>query len=134
LLSIVVLFILNCQVSFLFSFLLLNCQAAAAKGQAPPGLPLKGAGQDSQDVLQKVLNHETSLLKLYFTWFLCSIHYLLLFHTQPSNGGIPKPTDALSGELWEVKKGRIKRCSVHGKLPGWDLRSVRIFSFFKLPG
>ncbi|XP_078156587.1 phosphatidylinositol 4-kinase beta 1-like isoform X2 [Carex rostrata] len=74
-------------------------KAAAAKGQAPPGLPLKGAGQDSQDILQK-----------------------------SSDGGIPKPTDALSGELWEVKKDRIRRFSVHGKLPGWDLRSVIVKS------
>ncbi|KAJ4819102.1 Phosphatidylinositol 4-kinase [Rhynchospora pubera] len=74
-------------------------KAAAAKGHAPPGLPLKGAGQDSQDVLQK-----------------------------PSDGGVPKPTDALSGELWEVKKDRIRRSSVHGKLPGWDLRSVIVKS------
>jgi hypothetical protein len=33
----------------------------------------------------------------------------------------------LSGELWEVKKERIKKASVHGNLPGWDLRSVSIF-------
>nr|CAD1842083.1 unnamed protein product [Ananas comosus var. bracteatus] len=74
-------------------------KAAAAKGQAPPGLPLKGAGQDSQDVAQKV-----------------------------TNGHTPKPTDALSGELWELKKERIRRSSAHGKLPGWDLRSVIVKS------
>ncbi|XP_073012923.1 phosphatidylinositol 4-kinase beta 1-like [Typha latifolia] len=74
-------------------------KAAAAKGQAPPGLPLKGAGQDSQNVEQKVVK-----------------------------GGSPKPTDALSGELWEVKKERIRRSSAHGKLPGWDLRSIIVKS------
>jgi hypothetical protein len=41
-----------------------------------------------------------------------------------TDGGDPKPTDALAGELWTVKKDRIRRSSVHGKLPGWDLRSV----------
>lgn len=29
-------------------------QAAAAKGEAPPGLPLKGAGQDSSDAQPRV--------------------------------------------------------------------------------
>ena len=29
-------------------------QAAAAKGEAPPGLPLKGAGQDSSDAQTRV--------------------------------------------------------------------------------
>ncbi|XP_073115637.1 phosphatidylinositol 4-kinase beta 1 isoform X1 [Elaeis guineensis] len=74
-------------------------KAAAAKGRAPPGLPLKGAGQDSEDAKPEV-----------------------------SNGGIPKPTDALSGELWEVKKERIRRSSVYGKLPGWDLCSMIVKS------
>ncbi|XP_038692592.1 phosphatidylinositol 4-kinase beta 1-like isoform X1 [Tripterygium wilfordii] len=73
-------------------------KAAAAKGEAPPGLPLKGAGQDSSDAQPR------------------------------GNGGIPKPTDALSGEIWEVKKERIRRASVHGKLPGWDLRSAIVKS------
>ncbi|XP_028953672.1 phosphatidylinositol 4-kinase beta 1-like isoform X1 [Malus domestica] len=73
-------------------------KAAAAKGEAPPGLPLKGAGQDSSDA-------------------------------QPmANGGIPKASNALSGELWEVKKERIRKASVHGKLPGWDLCSVIVKS------
>ena len=43
---------------------------------------------------------------------------------QAANGGPPKATDALSGELWEVKRERIRKASVFGKLPGWDLRSV----------
>lgn len=43
---------------------------------------------------------------------------------QLTNGGTPKASDALSGELWEVKKQRIRNASVHGKLPGWDMRSV----------
>uniref|UniRef100_A0A7C9AGJ6 1-phosphatidylinositol 4-kinase n=1 Tax=Opuntia streptacantha TaxID=393608 RepID=A0A7C9AGJ6_OPUST len=74
-------------------------KAAAAKGEAPPGLPLKGAGQESSDAQAKDVN-----------------------------GGPPKPTDALSGELWEVKKERIRKASVYGKLPGWDLRSVIVKS------
>ncbi|XP_008795239.2 phosphatidylinositol 4-kinase beta 1 isoform X2 [Phoenix dactylifera] len=74
-------------------------KAAAAKGQAPPGLPLKGAGQDSEDAKPEVMN-----------------------------GGTPKPTDALSGELWEVKKERIRRSSVYGKSPGWDLCSMIVKS------
>lgn len=43
---------------------------------------------------------------------------------QATNGGIRMAGDALSGELWEVKKERIRNASIHGKLPGWDLRSV----------
>lgn len=74
-------------------------KAAALKGEAPPGLPLKGAGQDSSDAQPKV-----------------------------SNGGIPMPSDALSGELWEVKKERIRNASVYGKLPGWELRSIIVKS------
>ncbi|KAL9233341.1 hypothetical protein vseg_008358 [Gypsophila vaccaria] len=74
-------------------------KAAAAKGEAPPGLPLKGPGQDSSDAPHKA-----------------------------ANGGPPKPTDALSGELWEVKKERIRKDSVYGKLPGWDLSSVIVKS------
>ncbi|XP_061970249.1 phosphatidylinositol 4-kinase beta 1-like [Populus nigra] len=73
-------------------------KAAAAKGEAPPGLPLKGAGQVSSDAQPNV------------------------------NGGNPKASDALSGELWEVKKERIRKASVYGKLPGWDLRSVIVKS------
>ncbi|XVF14897.1 hypothetical protein REPUB_Repub09cG0100000 [Reevesia pubescens] len=73
-------------------------KAAAAKGEAPPGLPLKGAGQDSSDAQPR------------------------------ANGGMPKAGDALSGELWEVKKERIRKASVYGKLPGWDLRSVIVKS------
>lgn len=33
---------------------MLFLQAAALKGEAPPGLPLKGAGQDSSDAEPKV--------------------------------------------------------------------------------
>ncbi|KAH9669048.1 phosphatidylinositol 4-kinase beta 1 [Citrus sinensis] len=73
-------------------------EAAAAKGEAPPGLPLKGAGQDSSDAKPR------------------------------ANGGIPRATDALSGELWEVKKERIRKASAYGKSPGWDLRSVIVKS------
>ncbi|XP_014524497.1 phosphatidylinositol 4-kinase beta 1 [Vigna radiata var. radiata] len=73
-------------------------KAAAAKGEAPLGLPLKGAGQDSSDAPPR------------------------------ANGIIPKASDALSGELWEVKKERIRKASIHGNLPGWDLRSVIVKS------
>ncbi|XP_056842136.1 phosphatidylinositol 4-kinase beta 1 isoform X2 [Raphanus sativus] len=67
-------------------------RAAAAKGEAPLGLPLKGAGQeDSSDA-------------------------------QPREG------DALSGELWEEKRERIRKASIYGKLPGWDLRSIIVKS------
>ncbi|ERN05182.1 phosphatidylinositol 4-kinase beta 1 [Amborella trichopoda] len=74
-------------------------KAAAEKGEAPPGLPLKRVGDDSADAQSKV-----------------------------SNGGLPKPTDALSGELWEVKKERIRNASVYGKSPDWDLRSLIVKS------
>uniref|UniRef100_A0A1D1Z1U7 1-phosphatidylinositol 4-kinase n=2 Tax=Anthurium amnicola TaxID=1678845 RepID=A0A1D1Z1U7_9ARAE len=74
-------------------------KAAAAKGQAPPGLALKGAGQDLSDSQLKV-----------------------------ANGGSPKAIDALAGELWDVKKERIRTCSTYGKSPGWDLRSVIVKS------
>lgn len=73
-------------------------KAAAAKGEAPPGFPLKGAGQDPSDAQPR------------------------------ANGGIPKASDALSGELWEVKKERIRKTSNYGKLPGWDLCSVIVKS------
>ncbi|XP_027191756.1 phosphatidylinositol 4-kinase beta 1-like isoform X3 [Cicer arietinum] len=73
-------------------------KAAAAKGEAPLGLPLKGAGQDSSDA-------------------------------QPmANGITPKASDALSGELWDAKKERVRKDSIYGKLPGWDLRSVIVKS------
>ncbi|XP_042492203.1 phosphatidylinositol 4-kinase beta 1-like isoform X2 [Macadamia integrifolia] len=82
-------------------------KAAAAKGEAPPGLPLKGAGQDSSDAQPK---------------------YVKVDSEQVTNGGIPKAADALSGELWEVKKERIRKASIHGKLPGWDLCSFIVKS------
>ncbi|KAF2910048.1 phosphatidylinositol 4-kinase beta 1 [Oryza sativa Japonica Group] len=74
-------------------------KAAALKGEAPPGLPLKGVGQNAQNIESKA-----------------------------TDGGDPKPTDALAGEIWAVKRERIRRSSVHGKLPGWDLRSVIVKS------
>ncbi|KAL8034673.1 hypothetical protein ABFX02_12G044300 [Erythranthe guttata] len=74
-------------------------KAAALKGEAPPGLPLKGAGQDSSDAQPKV-----------------------------ANGGVANIGDALAGELWEVKKERIRKASGYGKLSGWDLRSVIVKS------
>jgi len=75
-------------------------KAAALKGEAPPGLPLKGVGQSSQNLDSKA-----------------------------ADGGDPKPTDALAGELWAVKKERIRRSSIHGKSPSWDLRSVSKITF-----
>ncbi|WOL00883.1 phosphatidylinositol 4-kinase beta 1 isoform X2 [Canna indica] len=74
-------------------------KAAAAKGQAPPGLSFKTTGQNSQTAEPKVMN-----------------------------GGVPKPSDALSGELWDLKKQRIQKSSAYGKLPGWDLRSIIVKS------
>eukprot|EP00268_Persea_americana_P033710 TRINITY_DN3333_c0_g2_i4.p1 TRINITY_DN3333_c0_g2~~TRINITY_DN3333_c0_g2_i4.p1 ORF type:complete len:1003 (+),score=194.93 TRINITY_DN3333_c0_g2_i4:504-3512(+) len=77
-----------------------NVKAAAAKGEAPVGLPLKGAaGQGSSDSQSKVIN-----------------------------GGVPKASDALSGELWEEKKERIRKASAYGGSPGWDLRSIIVKS------
>ncbi|CAJ2676853.1 phosphatidylinositol 4-kinase beta 1-like [Trifolium pratense] len=73
-------------------------KAAAAKGEAPLGLPLKGAGQDSSDAQPR------------------------------ANGITPKASDALSGELWEAKKDRVCKASIYGKLPGWDLRSIIVKS------
>ncbi|XP_020587113.1 phosphatidylinositol 4-kinase beta 1-like [Phalaenopsis equestris] len=74
-------------------------KAKAASGQTPPGLSLKGAGQNSPDQQPMVVN-----------------------------GGVPKPSDALSGELWEVKKERIRKLSPYGKVSGWDLCSVIVKS------
>ncbi|CAL4993819.1 unnamed protein product [Urochloa decumbens] len=74
-------------------------KAAALKGEAPPGLPLKGVGQGTQNLDSKA-----------------------------TDGGDPKPTDALAGELWAVKKERIRRSSIHGKSPSWDLRSIIVKS------
>lgn len=51
--------------------------------------------------------------------------------SQQVNGGSPKAGDALSGELWEVKRERIRRASDYGNIPGWDLRSVsNAYHFF----
>ncbi|GAB2280215.1 Pyruvate dehydrogenase E1 component subunit alpha-2, mitochondrial [Dionaea muscipula] len=63
-------------------------KAATAKGQAPRGLPLKVAGQDSSEAQPKIDS--------------------------------PKPIDALSGELWDMKE-RIRKASIYEKLLGWDL-------------
>ncbi|CAH2073437.1 unnamed protein product [Thlaspi arvense] len=73
-------------------------RAAAAKGEAPPGLPLRGAGQDSSD----------SQTMAY--------------------GGMLKAGDALSGELWEKRRLRIRKDSIYGNIPGWDLRSIIVKS------
>jgi hypothetical protein len=56
--------------------------------------------------------------------FLSSEWWNWKFEFPQVNGGNPKASDALSGELWEIKKERIRKASVYGKLPGWDLRSV----------
>ncbi|XP_076925793.1 phosphatidylinositol 4-kinase beta 1-like isoform X1 [Bidens hawaiensis] len=74
-------------------------KAAALKGEAPPGLPVKGTGQASSDAQQK-----------------------------DNDGATPKASDALSGELWQAKKDRIRQASEFGKLPGWDLCSVIVKS------
>ncbi|KAJ9564821.1 hypothetical protein OSB04_000787 [Centaurea solstitialis] len=74
-------------------------KAAALKGETPPGLSPKRTGQDLTDVQRKDID-----------------------------GGSPKEGDALSAELWEAKKDRIRQASVYGKLPGWDLCSVIVKS------
>ncbi|KAL4579805.1 hypothetical protein LXL04_015971 [Taraxacum kok-saghyz] len=76
-------------------------KAAALKGGAPPGLCVKGSSH-SQESSQT--------------------------HTKDTDGGTPKEGDALSGELWETKKDRIRQASVYGKFPGWDLVSVIVKS------
>ncbi|KAI3664959.1 hypothetical protein L6452_43574 [Arctium lappa] len=75
-------------------------KAAALKGETPPGLSLLRTAQDLSDVQRK----------------------------DTVDGGTPKAGDALSGELWEAKKDRIRQASVYGKLPGWDLCSVIVKS------
>ena len=60
-----------------------------------------------------------------------SVAHNFLF-LKATDGGDPKPTDALAGELWAVKRERIRRSSVHGKSPGWDLRSVSQILFLLL--
>eukprot|EP00252_Welwitschia_mirabilis_P027329 TRINITY_DN9356_c0_g2_i1.p1 TRINITY_DN9356_c0_g2~~TRINITY_DN9356_c0_g2_i1.p1 ORF type:complete len:1022 (-),score=253.54 TRINITY_DN9356_c0_g2_i1:426-3416(-) len=74
-------------------------KAAAAKGESPLGLPVSKSGRRSSNS-----------------------------DSEKTNGGQPKATDALAGELWEVKKERIRRSSIYGKLPGWDLCSVIVKS------
>jgi hypothetical protein len=39
-------------------------------------------------------------------------------------GAKGKATDALSGELWEKKRERIRKSSKWSSSPDWDLRSV----------
>lgn len=74
-------------------------KAAAAKGEAPLGLPVKKGSHGSSAT-----------------------------NSEGNDGGRPKATDALAGELWEVKKERIRKASIYGKLPGWDLRSIIVKS------
>lgn len=74
-------------------------KAAAAKGEAPIGLPVKKAGHGSSNT-----------------------------NSEGNDGGQPKATDPLAGELWEVKKERIRKASIHGKSPSWDLRSIIVKS------
>ncbi|KAL4572706.1 hypothetical protein LXL04_019488 [Taraxacum kok-saghyz] len=74
-------------------------KAAALKGETPAGLPVKGSAQASSNEQLKDVDGET-----------------------------PKASDALSGELWQIKKDRIRQASVYGKLPGWDLCSVIVKS------
>eukprot|EP00249_Psilotum_nudum_P024190 c29117_g1_i1 orf=1076-3994(-) len=74
-------------------------KAAADKGEAPPGLPVKKSG--SRTVQSQ---------------------------SEDIAGVNAKATDALAGELWEIKKERIKKNSKFGSSPGWDLRSVIVKS------
>lgn len=95
-------------------------QAAAAKGEAPLGLPLKGAGQEDSSDAQPRVN--ACLKDLSFPAPVLNVERSV--HVHQANGGMLKEGDALSGELWEEKRERIRKASIYGKLPGWDLRSV----------
>lgn len=74
-------------------------KAAAAKGEAPLGLTVK-----------KSLTGTTQS------------------QSEEGAGSDGKATDALAGELWEVKKERIRKTSKFGNMSGWDLRSVIVKS------
>ena len=97
-------------------------QAAALKGEAPPGLPLKGSGQASSDAQPKV--SDIKLVNIFYLWQACNWWEILFYLKQDVDGATPKASDALSGELWQTKKDRIRQASVYGKQPGWDLCSV----------
>ncbi|CAM6090465.1 unnamed protein product [Calypogeia fissa] len=73
--------------------------AAAAKGEAPPGLPVNKGGSVPSET-QTVDKVEMNV----------------------------KATDALAGELWEDKKQRIRKISKYGSLPEWDLSSMIVKS------
>eukprot|EP00250_Pteridium_aquilinum_P015981 c22872_g1_i3 orf=1049-4555(+) len=74
-------------------------KAAAAKGESPLGLPMKKSMARNGHGQSEDLDDV--------------------------NG---KATDALAGELWEVKKERIKKTSKFGSMSGWDLFSVIVKS------
>ncbi|KAL2621684.1 hypothetical protein R1flu_001889 [Riccia fluitans] len=73
--------------------------AAAAKGEAPAGLPVNKAGS---------VPSETQV--------------------SDKRGTDAKATDALAGELWEQKKERIRKTSKFGSLHEWDLCSMIVKS------
>ncbi|KAG6541010.1 hypothetical protein Mapa_017583 [Marchantia paleacea] len=73
--------------------------AAAAKGEAPAGLPVNKAGS---------IPSETQIAD--------------------KRGMDAKATDALAGELWEHKKERIRKTSKFGSLADWDLCSMIVKS------
>lgn len=74
-------------------------KAAAAKGESPLGLPMKKSMARNGHGQSEDLDDV--------------------------NG---KATDALAGELWELKKERIRKSSKFGSLSGWDLFSVIVKS------
>ncbi|KAG0596247.1 hypothetical protein M758_UG236700 [Ceratodon purpureus] len=74
-------------------------KAAVAEGEAPAGLPVKKSGT------------ATSLTQ-----------------TEERAGAKGKATDALSGELWEKKKERIRKSSKWSSSSEWDLRSMIVKS------
>ncbi|BBN15657.1 phosphatidylinositol 4-kinase B [Marchantia polymorpha subsp. ruderalis] len=73
--------------------------AAAAKGEAPAGLPVNKAGGISTET-----------------------------QVADKRGMDAKATDALAGELWEHKKDRIRKTSKFGSLADWDLCSMIVKS------
>ncbi|KAG0571619.1 hypothetical protein KC19_VG027900 [Ceratodon purpureus] len=74
-------------------------KAAVAEGEAPAGLPVKKSGTGPS-----------------------------LTQTEERAGTKGKATDALSGELWEKKRERIRKSSKWSSSPDWDLRSMIVKS------
>ncbi|KAL5066486.1 hypothetical protein RYX36_028223 [Vicia faba] len=119
--------------------------AASTPFDHPVGLrsaaPLsKPAPRAMQQPIENIISEkEKKLFNTIFAGnFLCDSIWFLLFlmtncdikiDAQPrANGITPKASDALSGELWEAKKDRVRKASIYGNLPSWDLQSVIVKS------